>query len=355
MNANSPFPLPEAGPRPRLRARPDGLVTFLVRPNQRPFVVRRYQSFRDELHRQATTGELHRYSLEYLTAFPDWIGRVGPSLLRAPALAEAARTNPAFAFELLKLDYARFAEVYEPVVLASGEHVRDLLMLARRRRLKLARPEKEYRRALVEDCYYGMLYAQETKNLSLALEIEKWADEQKERRAAAAWHYLVTHPDEPTYHYTRVLRTSPFYYWLCCVQMAARLKPSEGDVLSTVGNSAKWAAHFAWSGFHPVALERILSQNFAWFAQYMIESARVWNTGQWHRLIYDPVVRANKAYETEHGEAMWFVGLEIAKITLRLYRMFDVDASVPSGEGGGSGGGPSSPRPRPDANPSAST
>lgn len=350
MSANSPFPLPESSPKPRLRARPDGLVTFLVRPNQRPFVVKRYQSFREELQRQAASGELHPYAIEYLTAFPDWIGRVGPSLLRAPQMAEQARCNPAFAVELLKLDYARFADEYEPVVLASGEHVRDLLIHSRRYRLRLGKPEKTYRRALVEDCYYGMLYAQETKNLSLAQEIESWADINKEKKAAAAWHYLIVHPDEHTFHYTRVLRTNPFYYWLCCLQMPARLKPSEEDVLSTVGNSAKWAAHFAWSGLHPVALERVLSRNFAWFAQYMIESARVWNTGQWHRLIYDPVVRANIAYEQKHGESMWFVGLEIAKITLRLYRMFDVDASVPSSEDSGNGGGgQSSPRPNPDA------
>ena len=353
MAATNPFPLADAAPLPRLRARPDGLVTFLVRPNQRPFVVKRYQSFREELRRQAAQGEMHAYSIEYLSAFPDWIGRVGPALLRAPQMAEQAHCNPAFAVELLKMDYRRFADEYEPVVLTSGEHVRDLLIHASRRRLRLLKPEKDYRRALVEDAYYGMLYARETRNVSLSQEIEQWADTYKERKAAAAWHYLVTHPDEPSYHYTRVLRTNPFYYWLCCVQLPARLKASEEDVLSTVGNSAKWAAHFAWSGLHPVALERVLVRNFAWFAQYMIESSRAWNTGQWHRLIYDPVVKANMAYEQKHGESMWFVGLEIAKITLRLYRMFDVEAAAPAAESSGSGGGTASPRPNPEATPAA--
>lgn len=337
MSAMNPFPLAASAPLPRLRARPDGLVTFLVRPNQRSFVVKRYHYFREELQSQAAKGEMHPYAIEYLTAFPDWIGRVGPSLLKTPQMSEQARCNPAFAVELLKIDYPRFSPEFEQVVLASGEHVRDLLMHAGRRRVKLAKPETIYRKALIEDCYYGMLYARDTKNASLSMEIERWADAHKEKKAPAAWHYLVTHPDEPSYHYTRVLRTNPFYYWLCSLQMPDRLKPSEEDVLSTVGNSAKWAAHFAWSGIHPVALERILAKNFAWFAQYMIESSRVWNTGQWHRLIYDPVVRTNMAYEQKNGEAMWFVGLEVAKITLRLYRMFDVDASMPAAESRGEG------------------
>lgn len=330
----SPFPASAPEPVPHLRARPDGLVTFLVRPNQKAFIIRRYKTFLEELTKQANSGSLHFYALEYLSVFPDWIGRLGPAALRCPQLVEQAETTPAIAVELLKMDYQRFADKYEPIVLRSGEHVRDLLNFAGRKRVRLGKPEKAYRKALVEDSYYGMVYARATNNISLAQEIDRWANENRERKAAAAWYYLVTHPDEPTYHYTRVLRTSAFYYWLCCVQMRTRLNPSEEDVLEVVGGSAKWAAHFAWCGIYPVALEKILVKNYAWFAQYMIDSGRVWNTGQWHRLIYDPVVQANTAYEQKHGEGhMWFVGLEIAKITLRLYKMFDVEASS-SGEGG---------------------
>src|SRR5690606_3571023 len=121
MSATNPFPMQDPAPLPRMRSRPDGLVTFLVRPNQKPFVVQRYQSFRDELQRQAASGEMHAYAIEYLNAFPDWLGRIGPSVLRAPKMAEQARANSSFAVELLKMDYGRFADEYEPVVLASGE------------------------------------------------------------------------------------------------------------------------------------------------------------------------------------------------------------------------------------------
>lgn len=318
---------------PYLRSRPDGLVTFLVRPNQRPFIIRRYQSFRDELQKQSANGELHAYSMEYLSAFPDWISRIGPSILRVPQMVEQARLTPSFALEFLKMDYGRFADEFEPVVLSSGEHVRELLTFSARHRLRLGQPEKAYRQSLAEDCYHGMVYARDTSNASLSVEIEQWAVANRDKRASAAWHYLVSNPNEPCYHYARVLRSSPFYYWLCCVQMPERMKASEEDALTVVGGSAKWAAHFACSNIHPVAMERVLVKNYAWFAQYMIDSGRVWNTGQWHRMIYEPVVRANMEYERQHGETLWFVGLEIAKITLRLYRMFDVDASVPSPEG----------------------
>ncbi len=304
---------------PVLRSCPDSVATFLLRPNHKGQVLLRYRSYREELLRQAAAKQLHPHSIEMLQTFPDWLGQAGAGMLNAPQAVEAARSSPGLALELLKLDYAKYAPDYEKVLSGNGEQVRSLLQHFARNKIRALQPEEFYRSALVEDCYWGLTVAREVGNMSLSEEVERWSLAHKDEKASAAWYYLTITPQEPCYHYAKVLRTSRLYYWLACAQFPDRMKPTLNDVQTAVGDSPRWAAHFAWSGFFPEAMEKVLVKNWAWYAQFLIETGAVWNPQTWHQRLYEPMRAAFNAT----ASPKWFIANEISNLTVRLYRLFD--------------------------------
>jgi hypothetical protein len=204
---------------------------------------------------------------------PDLLAQIGPAAWRQPALRAAILRHPACAVALLCRDYEATAAEIEPSLRGSGEAVFHLLGWAGRQRTPLRQPESFYRRILVQDSYWGIRQARQTRDARLLGEVAAWSADERHRYAAAAAVFLMRHPREPVEPYREILVSNPLYaYW-----SLPRLHPRGFTVRpEELRTDPKWSCHFALSCFsrEPRAFEAAVATDPAWLIE--LAAARGW-------------------------------------------------------------------------------
>ena len=181
-----------------------------------------------------------------LTFFPHALQMLGPAALRIPDIKPLILADPMACLVILISYYDSVAEEVEPLIIANGEVLYNLVRWASATGAQLRLPIEEYENALARDPFWGILYGRQVRRDSVIDKCIRFAEANHRDNSGAAYLYLNLHEEADPKSYLNVLALDPLYACLASKRFAAkgfRIKASQ-----IRGLTPRWAYHCLQDG-----------------------------------------------------------------------------------------------------------